>query len=158
MQHGFLHFLFIHFQPTFHMEAAKKLATRPFKHHNKQQQDNTSATQQTSTTTTAMTSTSLLSKVALVTGGSKGIGRATCLALAKAGASVVINYSSDSSSADSLVKEIGADRAYAVKADAGSVQGAQHMVKEAIGRFGGLDLVVANAGMFSRPHYCRGSY
>lgn len=88
----------------------------------------------------------LKGKVALVTGGSKGIGRATCQALAKAGASVVINYSSDSSSADSLVKEIGSKQAYAVKADAGSVQGAEQMVKEAVDKFGKLDVVVANAG------------
>ena len=86
-------------------------------------------------------------KVALVTGGSKGIGRATCLALAKAGAFVVINYSSDSSSAEQLVKEIGEKRAHAVKADAGSVKGAEQMVKATLDRFGKLDVLVANAGM-----------
>lgn len=88
----------------------------------------------------------LSGKVALVTGGSKGIGRRTCLALARAGASVVVNYSSDSSSADSLVQEIGSERAFAIKADAGSVQGTLLMVKEAVAKFGGLDIVVANAG------------
>lgn len=90
----------------------------------------------------------LTGKVALVTGGSKGIGRATCLALAKAGARVVINYSSVSSSADSLVQEIGAERAIAVKADAGSVQGAEEMVKCTLAQFGAIDVVVANAGEF----------
>ena len=89
----------------------------------------------------------LSGKVALVTGGSKGIGRATSLALSKAGASVVINYSSDSSSADQLVKEIGSKHAYAVKADAGSVSGAEEMVKATLDHFGKLDIVVANAGM-----------
>lgn len=90
--------------------------------------------------------TNLAGKVALVTGGSKGIGRSTCQALAKAGAAVVINYSSDSSSAESLVKEIGSKHAFAVKADAGSVQGAEEMVKAAVDKFGRLDIVVANAG------------
>ena len=90
---------------------------------------------------------SLSGKVALVTGGSKGIGRATCLALAKSGASVVINYSSDSSSADQLVDEIGGKRAHAVKADAGSIKGAEAMVKSTLDRFGKLDIVVANAGV-----------
>lgn len=92
---------------------------------------------------------SLQGKIALVTGGSKGIGRATCLALAKLGASVAVNYSSDSASADSLVNEIGAKRAFALKADAGSVQGAEQMVKETVAKFGGLDIVIANAGTFS---------
>lgn len=94
----------------------------------------------------------LQGKVALVTGGSKGIGRATCLALAKRGASVVINYSSDASSADSLVKEIGEKQAHTVKADAGSVQGAEEMVKSTLNRFEKLDIVIANAGkLYSRP-------
>lgn len=90
---------------------------------------------------------SLAGKVALVTGGSKGIGRATCLALAKAGASVVINYSSDAGSANELVKQIGEKNAYGVKADASSVEGAEQMVKAAIDHFGKLDVVVANAGI-----------
>ncbi len=88
-------------------------------------------------------------KVALVTGGSKGIGRATCLALAKGGASVVINYSSDSSAADELVSQIGSDRAISVKADAGSVEGAEQMVKATMEKYGQLDVVIANAGAIS---------
>ena len=86
-------------------------------------------------------------KVALVTGGSKGIGAATCRALTKAGASVVVNYSSDSSAADSLVNEIGSKKALAVKADASSVEGAEKMVKATMDRFGQLDIVIANAGI-----------
>ena len=86
----------------------------------------------------------LSGKVALVTGGSKGIGRSTCLALAKAGASVVINYSSDSSSAFELVKEIGDKQAFAIKADAGSVDGAEQMVKATIDHFGQLDVLVSD--------------
>lgn len=64
-----------------------------------------------------MSQSQLTGKVALITGGSKGIGRAPALALAKQGAQVVINYSSDSSAADEVVKEIGSDRALAVKAE-----------------------------------------
>lgn len=86
-------------------------------------------------------------KVALVTGGSKGIGRATCLALAKAGASVVINYSSDSSSTDELVQKIGDNQAYAVKADAGTVEGAEKMIKAALDKFRELDVLIPNAGI-----------
>ena len=93
-------------------------------------------------------SINLTSKVALVTGGSKGIGAATCRALAKAGASVVINYSSDSSAADALVSDIGSKQALACKADASSVKGAEEMVKAAMDKFGKLDIVVANAGSF----------
>lgn len=93
-------------------------------------------------------SLNLSGKVALVTGGSKGIGAATCRALAKAGASVVINYSSDSSAADALVNDIGSKHALAVKADAGSVKGSEDMVKATIDRFGKLDILIANAGEF----------
>ena len=89
----------------------------------------------------------LKGKVALVTGGSKGIGRATCLALSRLGASVVINYASDPGSAEALVKEIGSDQAVGVQADAGSVKGAEEMVKAATDRFGKIDVLVANAGM-----------
>ena len=94
---------------------------------------------------------SLKGKVALVTGGSKGIGKATCQALSKAGASVVINHSSDSTSANVLVEEIGSERAFAVEADAGSIEGAEEMVKATMDLFGRLDIVVANAGAFEQP-------
>lgn len=55
-------------------------------------------------------------KTAPMAGGSKGIGAATALLLARSGANVVINYSSDSGAADAFVKEIGSDRALAIKA------------------------------------------
>ena len=89
----------------------------------------------------------LKGKVALVTGGSKGIGKAACLALSRLGASVVINYASDPSSAEALVKDIGSDHALGVQADAGSVKGADEMVKATIDRFGKIDILIANAGM-----------
>ena len=68
--------------------------------------------------------------------------------MAQAGASVVVNYSSDSSSAESLVKHIGEQHAHAVQADAGSVNGAEAMVKSTIERFGRLDILILNAGEY----------
>ncbi|RDW73252.1 Brn1 [Coleophoma cylindrospora] len=90
---------------------------------------------------------SLVGKVALITGGSKGIGRATAVRLAHEGVKVVINYSNDSSSADEVVKEIGADKAFAIKADAGNVESISHMVEETAKKFGSLDIVVASAAL-----------
>lgn len=88
----------------------------------------------------------LSGKVALVTGGSKGIGRATSLALARLGATVAINYASDPSSADSLVKEIGSKNARGFQADAGSVNGTKQLIEDVVKHFGRLDCVIANAG------------
>lgn len=79
-------------------------------------------------------------KVALITGGSKGIGRATCIALAKLGASIVITYSSDANAANELVKQLGEANAIAVKADAGSLEGAEKTIQAAIEKFGRLDV------------------
>lgn len=90
---------------------------------------------------------SLAGKVALITGGSKGIGKATALALAKAGAKVVINYASDSSSANAVVDEIGKDQAFAIKADAASVESSEQMVKQVVEKFGKIDSLVLNAGI-----------
>lgn len=94
-----------------------------------------------------MVSLALTGKVALVTGGSKGIGRATALGLAKAGAQVVINYGRDTQAAEEVVKQIGEKQAFAVQADAGSVAGVQKIVKSTIDTFGKLDILIANAGV-----------
>jgi NAD(P)-dependent dehydrogenase (short-subunit alcohol dehydrogenase family) len=92
-------------------------------------------------------SMSLKGKVAVVTGGSKGIGRATALKLAAEGASVVINYGKDSDSAKEVVDKIGSSHALAVQADAGNVAGIESLVKQTIDRFGKIDILMPNAGV-----------
>ncbi|KAK0115557.1 hypothetical protein ONS95_000167 [Cadophora gregata] len=89
---------------------------------------------------------SLTGKVALVTGGSKGIGRSISLHLASLGAKVIVNYSSDASSAESTVKEIGSN-AVAVKADVGNVSEITTLVDESVKHFGKLDILIACAGI-----------
>ncbi|MCJ1369903.1 hypothetical protein MMC20_001115 [Loxospora ochrophaea] len=90
---------------------------------------------------------SLTSKVALITGATKGIGRATALRLSALGAKIALNYSSDSAAADALVAEIGSDNALAIKADAGSVAACEAMVKATVDRFGRIDILIPNAGV-----------
>jgi len=90
---------------------------------------------------------SLQGKVAIVTGGSKGIGKATALKLVKEGASVVINYGSDSKAADDVVAQIGKNQALAVQADAGNVASLEQLVSKTVERFGKIDILVANAGV-----------
>ncbi|KUJ24590.1 short-chain dehydrogenase/reductase-like protein sdr [Mollisia scopiformis] len=94
-----------------------------------------------------MTTKPLAGKVALITGGSKGIGRALSLRLAASGANVVVNYSSDSTSANETISAISAEHAFAVKADVGSVSDVGRLVDATIERFGKLDIVVACAGI-----------
>ncbi|KAI1843581.1 hypothetical protein JX265_007365 [Neoarthrinium moseri] len=90
---------------------------------------------------------SLQGKVVLVTGGSKGIGRAICSRAASLGANVVINYSRDSVPADALVKEIGADKALAVQADVSKVSEIEKLINAAVAKFGRVDVLVPNAGI-----------
>lgn len=92
----------------------------------------------------------LAGKVALITGASKGIGKALAFRLAKDGARVVVNYSSDSKAADEVVKTIGSDRAIAIKADAGNVADIDRLIKETVHHYGKIDVLVANAGAL--PH------
>ncbi|MBI5180472.1 MAG: 3-oxoacyl-[acyl-carrier-protein] reductase [Nitrospirae bacterium] len=91
----------------------------------------------------------LKDKVALVTGGSKGIGRAICLALAKAGAKIVINYSSDSSTAEAVANEIkkAGWEAIAIKADVASSIATKEMLDQTIKVYGRIDILVNNAGI-----------
>ncbi|MCJ1350907.1 MAG: hypothetical protein MMC33_000888 [Icmadophila ericetorum] len=87
-------------------------------------------------------------KVALITGGSKGIGKATALALSKEGASVVINYASDAATAEALVQELGgSEKCLAIKGDAGSVVDIENMVRQTVEKFGKIDVLIANAGI-----------
>ncbi|HXM54378.1 MAG TPA: beta-ketoacyl-ACP reductase [Candidatus Dormibacteraeota bacterium] len=80
-------------------------------------------------------------RVALVTGGGKGIGRAVSRALAEKGARVVINYRSDSAAAEQTAHELGGD-AVAVRCDVGDGEAVQAMVKG----IGQVDVLVNNAG------------
>lgn len=94
-----------------------------------------------------MSSLALSGKVAVVTGGSKGIGAATATALVKLGAKVVVNYGRDSATAQNLIKTLGADNAYAVQADAGTVSGVEQLVKATVEKYGKIDILIPNAGI-----------
>lgn len=89
----------------------------------------------------------LAGKTALITGGSKGIGAATSLLLANSGANVAINYSSDSSAAEDIAKQIGHERCLLIKGDAGNIQDIERMVSETVKKFGKIDVVIPCAGM-----------
>jgi 3-oxoacyl-[acyl-carrier protein] reductase len=94
--------------------------------------------------------TTLIGKTALVTGASRGIGRATALALAKAGAQVIVHYGNAQKEADAVVKEIIAagGRAQKVSADLSKPHGAHELAKQVRGIVGDrLDILVANAGI-----------
>src|SRR3954469_7082133 len=88
-------------------------------------------------------------KVALVTGSSKGLGRAILLRLAAQGANVVVNYSRDESAANEVLnaaKALGV-QAISVAADVSRVDGIQRLYDATVDEFGQVDIVVANAGM-----------
>jgi 3-oxoacyl-[acyl-carrier protein] reductase len=92
----------------------------------------------------------LENKTALVTGASRGIGRATALALARAGAHVLVHYGRSTQEAKSLVAEIQTKggRADAISADLGTVDGASLLAKQVRSTVGDrLDVVVLNAGI-----------
>ena len=92
---------------------------------------------------------SLQGKCALVTGGSRGIGRAVCLELARQGARVAVNYAGNAAAAEETVKAceaLGAE-AFAIQADVADAAACEAMVKEVLTRFGRLDILVNNAGV-----------
>ncbi|HIY15902.1 MAG TPA: 3-oxoacyl-[acyl-carrier-protein] reductase [Candidatus Intestinimonas stercorigallinarum] len=92
---------------------------------------------------------SLQGKCALVTGGSRGIGRAVCLELARQGARVAVNYAGNAAAAEETVRAceaLGAE-AFAIQADVADAAACEAMVKEVLARFGRLDILVNNAGV-----------
>jgi 3-oxoacyl-[acyl-carrier protein] reductase len=92
---------------------------------------------------------SLYDRVAVVTGGSRGIGAAIVRMFSKAGARVLFNYQKAKSDAELLVKECGGDqRCAAVQADLASTASAQVLVGAAVDRFGSVDILVGNHGVW----------
>lgn len=91
----------------------------------------------------------LADKVALVTGASRGIGRAVALDLAKQGAKVVVNYAGNEAKANEVVDEIKAlgAEAIAIKANVASGEEVAEMIKQATDAFGKIDILVNNAGI-----------
>ncbi|MBQ3544372.1 MAG: 3-oxoacyl-[Lachnospiraceae bacterium] len=91
----------------------------------------------------------LSGQVAVVTGASRGIGRAIALELAKRGADVVVNYSGNQALADETVKicEEAGVKAIAVKANVAKLDECQVMIDEAVKEFGKVDILVNNAGI-----------
>ena len=96
-----------------------------------------------------LNSSLLLNKIAIVTGGSRGIGRAIVLALSRAGADCAFTYSKDHAPAESLVQEVRSlgRRALAVQRDARDFDGAKTLVEEIKNTFGNIDILVNNAGI-----------
>ncbi len=88
-------------------------------------------------------------RVALVTGGSRGIGRAICLALAGHGARVAVNYVSNEALAQGVADEItgAGGEAFALHGDVADPEAAAAIVKATTEKFGGLDILVNNAGI-----------
>jgi 3-oxoacyl-[acyl-carrier protein] reductase len=91
---------------------------------------------------------SLEGKVALVTGGSRGIGAAAVRAFVAAGARVLFNYQRAQVEADALVNECGATRCAAVACDLNGLDTARELVAQAVARYGQLDILVANHGIW----------
>ena len=88
-------------------------------------------------------------RVALVTGGGRGIGRAICLELARQGVQVAVNYAGNSHAAQETVAacaDLGVE-AWAIQADVARAEECQAMVKEVLDRAGRLDILVCNAGV-----------
>ena len=94
----------------------------------------------------------LRDKVAIVTGGNSGIGKAVALGLAKAGARIVIDYVAHPEATDALEREIAAigDQSIGVDADVSQPAELQKLVDAAVAKFGRLDVMVNNAGVETR--------
>ena len=99
-----------------------------------------------------MSGVDLKGKSAVVTGASLGIGRATAIALGRAGANVVVNYRSNADKAEEvvgLIQESGS-KAVAAQGDVADLKSVEEMVALAVKEFGGLDIAVSNAAYSDR--------
>ncbi len=94
----------------------------------------------------------LTGKVAIVTGGNSGIGKAIVLALAEAGATIAIDYVANEQAEEEVERKVAAlgDRVLGVEADVSKVADLQRLIAETVKAFGQLDIMVNNAGIESR--------
>jgi len=93
----------------------------------------------------------LKNKVALITGSSRGIGRATAILFAKEGAKVVVNYKENKKEAEKVVKQIGKENCLLCQADVTDEKDVKKLTTQTIKQFGGIDILVNNAGEIFRP-------
>jgi 3-oxoacyl-[acyl-carrier protein] reductase len=93
--------------------------------------------------------TALSEQVAIVTGASRGIGRATAIALAATGVKVVVNYAQSSGAAEEVVTEIekNGGNAIAIKADVSKTEEVDSLIDQTLKTFGRIDILVNNAGI-----------
>ncbi len=99
-------------------------------------------------------SKTLTGQVALVTGGSRGLGAATALALADHGADVAISYAASADKAQAVVEDLKAKgvRAIAIRSDQFDLSSARPLIDQVIAEFGRLDILVNNAGIAIQGH------
>src|SRR5215468_3276843 len=90
-------------------------------------------------------------RVVLITGASRGIGRATALAFAALGDRVAVHYGQGRELAEALLEQLPGDGHIAVPADIADPDAVQAMVEQVAGAFGRIDVLVNNAGVFT-PH------
>ncbi|OGG08617.1 hypothetical protein A2154_00605 [Candidatus Gottesmanbacteria bacterium RBG_16_43_7] len=100
----------------------------------------------------------LKDKVAIITGASRGIGRATALLFGKEGARVVVNYKTNESFAEEVVRKLGKQNSISVQADVSREKDVKKLIKDAINAFGRIDILVNNAGEILRPGDWRMDY
>lgn len=87
-------------------------------------------------------------KTVLITGGSRGIGRATAQAFAEKGARVAINFHSNHEAARSTIESLPGEGHFAIRADLSRASAVEQMINAVVGEFGRLDILVNNAGIF----------
>lgn len=100
-----------------------------------------------------MATLDLTGKVVLITGASRGIGRAAAIRIAQEGALVGVNYSRSADEANEVVREIGSDRAFAIHANLGDPSDVKRMIDAVVDRWTRLDVLVNNAAIYDMNRF-----